>query len=160
MIKKIASLLNSQFKKELESAYIYLYFASYFDSQGLTGFSHWFKKQALEEEEHAMRIYSYLHEQKEPIQFTSIDAPKLDSDSIIQVLNETLEQEEYISRLINNIYYETTQANDYSTKNFLEWFIGEQREEEKQIQDIITKYTLFCIEGTSLFQLNKELAER
>ncbi|MCQ2613010.1 MAG: ferritin [Treponemataceae bacterium] len=160
MIRKISALLSTQFQKELESAYIYLFFASYFDSMGLEGFSHWYKKQAEEEEEHAMKFYDYLHEQDEELKFLPIEAPKLDKKSVIQVLNETLEHEEYISKLIDDIYREAIDEKDYATQSFLNWFITEQREEERQVQDIITRFNLFCLEGGNLYQLDCELGKR
>ncbi|MBQ0052019.1 MAG: ferritin [Treponema sp.] len=160
MKKEIFNLLNTQVQKEFESAYIYLYFASYFDANGLCGFGNWYKMQAQEEISHGMKIYDYLHETDETLRLLPIGAPDLETDSIIQVLEETLEHEEYVTALINTIYAEAVNAHDYRTRNFLEWFISEQREEEAQVQVLIEKYSLFGTEGSGLMLLDKELSKR
>lgn len=160
MNKNILNLLTTQIQKEFESAYIYLHFASYFDSVGLCGFGKWFKKQALEETGHAMRIYDYLREKNQIVKFLPISAPALETDSVIQVLEETLEHEEYVTSLINSIYSEALNQHDYVTRNFLEWFVSEQREEEAQVHSLIDKYSLFGTDGSGLLHLDRELGMR
>lgn len=160
MNKKIAGLLNTQMQKEFESAYMYLFFASYFDDNGLTGFANWYKKQAKEEQSHALKFYDYLHETNQHIVFSQISAPEYNLENIMQILTLTLEHEEYITNLINAIYQEAEETHDFRTKNFLDWFIGEQREEEVQSHMLIDKYSLFCSGKDSLFALDKELGKR
>lgn len=165
MNKDILTMLNVQIQKEFESAYIYLYFASYFDSIGLAGFASWFKKQAKEEEEHAMKFYEFMHEMSETIVFLPINEPNIKTENVLQVLKQTLEHEKYITSLIYNIYSEAETECDYKTQDFLKWFITEQREEERQIRDIIDKYDLYCGSesaccGSVLYELNRELSKR
>ncbi|MCC6058206.1 MAG: ferritin, partial [Desulfurococcaceae archaeon] len=57
--KELLEALNKQLNQELQNAYLYLSMAAYFESISLTGFAHYFKIQAKEELEHAMKIYSY-----------------------------------------------------------------------------------------------------
>ncbi len=160
MDKKIAGLLNNQIQKEFESAYIYLGIASFFDESGLNGFGTWFKKQSQEEENHAMKIYGFMHDRNETVLFLPIETPK---DKIIDAqyaLELSLDHEKYITSLIWNIYREAQEAGDYSTKNFLEWFLNEQNEEEANARSMLDLYNLFgnCPEG--LYALNKEFGER
>ncbi len=160
MNKNVVTLLNAQIQKEFESAYLYLYFASYFEDNGLDGFSNWFRHQAEEEEEHAMKFYDYLHETNQHVVFFPINLPECKADSVIQILEATLEHEEYITALINTIYSECENARDYRTKKFLEWFISEQLEEETQSHVLITKYSMFGTTPEGLYELNKELGKR
>ena len=60
--KKMAEVLNKQINEELHSSYIYLSMSAYFDSVNLSGMGNWMKKQAQEEINHAMKIYSYLYD--------------------------------------------------------------------------------------------------
>lgn len=160
MNKKIAGLLNIQMQKEFESAYMYLFFASYFDANGLLGFASWFKEQAKEEQNHALKFYDYLHETNQHIVFTQINAPEYKLENTMQILNLTLEHEEYVTELINTIYLEAEAAHDFRTKDFLDWFISEQREEEAQSHMLIDKYSMFCSSGGALYLLDKELGKR
>jgi ferritin len=43
---------------------------------------------------------------------------------------------------------------------FLDWFIKEQGEEEKNAEDLITKYKVFGTDSKGLYMLNQELGTR
>ena len=43
---------------------------------------------------------------------------------------------------------------------FLDWFIMEQGEEEKNADDLITKYNLFGTDSKGLYMLNSEMGTR
>ena len=75
-------------------------------------------------------------------------------------LTAGLEHEKYVTSLINNIYAAAIEVNDYRTTQFLDWFIKEQGEEEKNSMDLITKMELFGDDARSLYMLNSELAAR
>ena len=49
---------------------------------------------------------------------------------------------------------------DFRTVQFLDWFVKEQGEEEKNAEDLIKKYELFGGDPKSLYMLNSELAAR
>lgn len=160
MDQKVAQLLNEQINKEFESAYIYLDMANYYSAKGLDGFSNWFEIQAKEEQDHAMLIYTYLHNNSEPVTLTAIPAPTLQYASLTEPLEAALEHEKYITGEINTIYATAIAANDYRTVQFLDWFIKEQGEEEKNSADLITKMELFGEDARTLYMLNSELADR
>ncbi len=58
--EKLQNAINDQIKAELESSYLYLSMAAWCESVNFKGFAIWFKKQAEEEQEHAMKFYEYL----------------------------------------------------------------------------------------------------
>ena len=65
MDARVKKLLNEQINKEFYSAYLYLDFSNYFENKGLDGFANWYKIQAMEERDHAMLFYQYLHNNDE-----------------------------------------------------------------------------------------------
>ena len=71
-----------------------------------------------------------------------------------------LEQERYVNALINANYTAAQAAQDYRTVQFLDWFVKEQGEEEKNAADLITKMELFGSDAKGLYMLNSELAAR
>ena len=160
MDQKVAQLLNEQINKEFVSAYIYLDMANFYSAKGLDGFSNWFEIQAREEQDHAMRIYGYLHDNSEPVTLAAIAAPDLHFSTLSEPLQAALEHEKYITGEINTIYAAATAVNDYRTVQFLDWFIAEQGEEEKNSSDLITKMELFGEDARTLYMLNSELASR
>ncbi len=157
---KITSLLNEQINKELYSAYLYLDIADYYADQGLNGFENWFYVQAQEERDHAMLIRTYLLNNDEKITLTAIAAPVLKKDSLNTPLDETLAHEKIVTASINNIYAAAYEEKDFRTMQFLDWFVKEQGEVEKNATDLIRKFELFGSDSKGLYLLDQELGAR
>ncbi len=160
MDKKVAALLNDQINKELYSAYLYLDMANFYNRKGLDGFSNWYEIQAKEEQDHAMLMYQYLHNNDEVVTLEAIAKPDKTFETLMDPLKAGLEHERYVTSLINTIYAAAQEVNDFRTTQFLDWFIKEQGEEEKNSTDLITKMELFGDDARSLYMLNSELAGR
>lgn len=160
MDKTVSELLNNQINKEFYSAYLYLDIANYFDAKGLDGFANWYEIQAKEEQDHAMLFYRYMQNNDEPVKLLSIDQPDNAFSNLLDPLKVSLEHEKYVTALINTIYAAAQKVNDFRTIQFLDWFIKEQGEEEKNASDQITKMELYGGEARSLYMLNSELLTR
>ena len=160
MNEKVAELLNDQINKEFYSAYLYLDMANFYSQKGLDGFANWYEIQAKEEQDHAMLMYQYLHNNSEKVTLEAIAKPDKTFETLMDPLKAGLEHEKYVTSLINAIYAQAQKVNDYRTTQFLDWFIKEQGEEEKNSSDLITKMELFGNDARSLYMLNSELAAR
>jgi ferritin len=160
MDKKISELLNDQINKEFYSAYLYLDMANFYSTKGLDGFANWYENQAKEEQDHAILIYQYMHNNDEKVTLEAIEKPDKVYNTLMDPLTLSLEHEKYVTSLINTIYAAAQEVNDYRTAQFLDWFIQEQGEEEKNSLDLITKMELFGDDARSLYLLNNELKER
>ena len=160
MDQKGSELLNDQINKELYSAYLYLDMANFYDSKGLDGFANWYEIQAKEEQDHAMLIYKYLHNNSQTVTLGAIAKPDKEFETLADPLNAAYEHEQYVTSLINAIYAAAQAVNDYRTVQFLDWFVKEQGEEEKNSSDLITKLELFGSDPKGLYMLNSELAGR
>lgn len=160
MNEKVAALLNDQINKEFYSAYLYLDIANFYSKKGLDGFANWYEIQAREEQDHAMLMYQYLHNNDVDVNLEAIAKPDKTFETLMDPLKAGLEHEKYVTSLINAIYAAAQEVNDYRTTQFLDWFIKEQGEEEKNSTDQITKMELFGDDARSLYMLNSELAAR
>ena len=160
MDQKVAYLLNDQINKEFYSAYLYLDMANFYTRKGLDGFANWYEIQAKEEQDHAMLMYQYLHNNDVEVTLEAIAKPDKVFSTHMDPLKAGLEHEKYVTSLINNIYSAAVAVNDFRTTQFLDWFIKEQGEEEKNSTDLITKMELFGDDARSLYMLNSELAGR
>ena len=156
----VKQLLNEQVNKEFYSAYLYLDFSNFYKSKGLDGFANWFEVQAHEEQDHAMLFYRYLQNNSETVTLEAIAKPDKVFETLADPLSAALEHEKYVTSLINAIYAAAQEARDFRTTQFLDWFIKEQGEEEKNASDLITKMALFGSEAKGLYMLNSELAAR
>jgi len=153
--ESVRKAINDQVTKEWYSAYLYLDFANYFDNEGLDGFANWYKVQAKEEASHAELIMNYLLDK-----LGAIDAPTGEYKDHKTVLQAALEHERFITASINDIYAIAYKINDFRSMEFLNWFIKEQGEEEKNASDLIKKYELYGGNSDGLYSMNQELLAR
>ena len=158
--KKVTELLNDQVNKEFYSAYLYLDFSIFYEDAGLDGFANWYKIQAQEERDHAMLMMQYLQNNGEMVTLEAIAKPDKVLDDKLHVLELGLEHEQYVTSLIHAIYDAAYSVRDFRTMQFLDWFVKEQGEEEKNAEDMIKKMKLFGDDAKSLYMLNSEMAAR
>ena len=157
---KVYELLNRQITKELFSAYIYLDISNYYSDEGLEGFENWFYIQAQEEMDHAMLIRRFLLNNSKKVKLLPVEAPNKVFNDFMEPLKISLQHEKSITASLTKIYSEANQENDFLTMEFLNWFIKEQSEEEKNSNDLIKKYELFGKDSQGLYQLDQELKTR
>lgn len=160
MNERVSKLLNEQINKEFYSAYLYLDIANFYTKKGLDGFANWYEIQAKEEQDHAMLMYRYLHNNGEQVTLDAIAKPDRTFETLMDPLRAGLEHEQYVTSLINTIYEAAQEVKDFRTTQFLDWFVKEQGEEEKNSMDQITRMELFGDDARSLYMLNSELAAR
>lgn len=157
---KVAELLNTQINKEFYSAYLYLHFANYYKDAELNGFYNWYYVQAQEERDHAMLFMQYLQNNDGKVTLEAIDKPDKSFAGFIDPLVAGLEHERYVTSLIHTIYDAAYSVKDFRTMQFLDWFVKEQGEEEKNASDLIKRFELFGADAKSLYMLDSELAAR
>lgn len=160
MDKKVYELINDQINKELFSAYCYYEIAQFYREKGLDGFASWFKKQAEEEIEHADKFAEYLADNDEHVVLVGIADPKLKLNDLKTPLEFQLGHEKYVTSLIHGILAAAREVKDYATESFLDWYVKEQMEEEKQSKELLDKYELYAGTGSGLHALNAELGGR
>lgn len=160
MDKKVANLLNQQVNKEFYSAYLYLDMANYYIDMDLDGFGNWYTIQAQEERDHAMLFMQYLQNNGVKVTLDAIDKPDKVFKKPIDPLVAAAEHERYVTDLIHTIYEAALKVKDFRTMQFLDWFVKEQGEEEKNADGMVKKFELFGDDPKSLYLLNQELAGR
>lgn len=158
--KTVASLLTEQVNKEFYSAYLYLEMANYYADANLDGFQNWFMVQTQEERDHALLFMQYLQNNGQPVRLMTIDAPNTSFTAFDQPLIQALAHEQTVTASIYNIYDAAMQTKDFRTLQFLDWFVKEQGEEEKNTDDLCKKFALFGADPKGLYMLNAELGAR
>jgi ferritin len=160
MDKKLQKVFNDQIKHELYSAHIYLAMAAYFETKNLPGFAHWMKIQYKEEVAHAMKMFEFLNDRGQRVLLQAIPQPTWEFSSSLEVFEETLKHEQKVTSLINALYELAKEVNDHASVVFLQWFVTEQVEEEKNASVIIQTLKIIKSEGAPLIMLDRELAKR
>ena len=78
----------------------------------------------------------------------------------MDVLKQGLRHEEYVTGLIHGLYAAAQQANDFRATQFLDWFVKEQGEEEKNANDLLGRFDLFASDIKGLYALDSEMGAR
>lgn len=158
--KSMLDAFNEQINKELYSSYLYLSMSAYFEDKSLEGFAHWMRLQATEEYEHAMKIFDHVISRGEKPKLKTIEKPKEDWDSILEVVEEVYSHERFITKSINELVSISEGLKDYASRNFLEWFIQEQVEEEDSALELVDKVKLADSNSQAILYLNDNLLKR
>ena len=140
--KKIEKVLNEQIEKEGYSTSLYLSMASWAENQGLEGTSKWLYVQSDEERSHMLKFISYINERGGKAIIPAFRVPPSNFKNVIDVFKQVLTHEEFISASINNIVSVCISEKDFTTQNWLQWFVQEQIQEEKSARMIIDKLKL------------------
>jgi len=160
MDKKMEKEMNAQLNREMFSAYLYLSMAAHFENENLSGFAQWMRVQAMEETMHAMKFYNFILDCAGTVVLEAIEKPDNKFDSIKDIFTKTLDHEKFITKNINNLYAIAKKQNDNATLIFLEWFVTEQVEEEKNPTDILAKLKYVGERGEGILIMDKELGLR
>ncbi len=158
--KKMGKALNEQINAEMYSAYLYLSMESYFKSLNLNGFANWMRVQTQEEMFHAMKMYDYLIERGGRVLLKTIEGPKTEWKSPIDVFEAICEHEAKVTGLINNLIDLAIEEKDHAANTFFQWFVNEQVEEEASCDAIVKQLKLMENAPGGLFMLDRELAQR
>ncbi len=156
----IKSEFNRQMNQELRNAYLYLSMAAYFDSLSLNGFANYFKVQAREELEHAMKLYQFIIDRGWEVELEDIPKPKTRWTGILEAVEDFLKAEQENTQSIWRMVDHARQAGDKAAENLLQWFVSEQVEEEKIASELLAKVKLIKDNPAGIIALDRVLAER
>jgi ferritin len=159
MISKIVEkALNEQIKREEHSSRIYLAMASWAEQGGLPGAAEWLYIQTEEERIHMLRLVHYLNDRGGKAVIPALEAPPARFRNLLEVFQEVLKHEEYISASINDLFAICNKEKDFSTANYLQWYITEQIEEESTVRQILDQIRLAGTDKGGIFMMDKEFA--
>lgn len=158
MIKKtIETALNEQVKREEFSSRLYLAMASWCEANGYPGAAAFLYRQSDEERMHQLKIVHFINDRGGYATLMPLPAPEVGYHNLKEVFEQVMEHERYITSSINDIYELTLNEKDYTTGNFLQWYINEQIEEESSMSKILDKIRLVGDDKAGMFHIDKEL---
>jgi len=158
--KPISEAMNAQVVHEMYSAYLYLSMAAYFEAENLPGFAQWMRVQFQEEQSHAIKFFDYILERGGKVELDAIAKPAVDFKSPLAVFEAAYEHEQKVTGLILGIYDKAVAEKDVASQIFLQWFVNEQVEEEKNASDIVDMLKKIGPSVGSLYQLDHRLGKR
>jgi ferritin len=158
--KTIQDAINTQIHREFFSSYLYLAMSSYCESINLPGFAKWLRVQNTEEDEHAMKLYSYVHSRNGRVVLQALEQPPVEFGKPVEIFTAVLEHEKKITASITALYELAVKEADYPTQFMLQWFVNEQVEEEKNATDILEQLKTVGDAPVSLMMMDRALGMR
>lgn len=152
--KKVEDLCNRQVEREGYSSNLYLAMASWVETIGLSGVAGWLYAQSEEEREHMLKFIKYINERGGKAIIPEFQKPPVEFNNIEEMFKDVLKHEQFITASIHEIVTLTMEEKDYSTYNFLQWFVSEQVEEEASATAILDKVKLV---GKNLYQFDRDI---
>jgi len=131
------SKLNEQIRNEFNAAHIYLSMACMFESRSLRTLATLFRNQVDEERGHAMRILDYVLEAGGKVKILSIPEPPPEWPTVVAAIEAALAHERKVTGQINELVALAEKEKDYATRNFLNWYVNEQVEEEASMGHLL-----------------------
>ena len=134
---RFAAQLNEQIANEFAAHQQYVACAVHYDSETLPQLAGFFYRQAMEERDHAMMMVQYLLDTDCEIRIPGVAAPVTAFEDVVAPVVLALEQEKRVTEQINALAAVARSENDYTSEQFMQWFIKEQVEEVATMSDLL-----------------------
>ena len=155
--KKVESALNDQIKKEAASSQFYLAMASWAETQGFNGIATFLYTHSDEERMHMLKLVKFVNERGGVAIIPALEAPPVEFNSITYVFEELLNHEVMVTESINNVVDVCLKEKDYTTHNFMQWYVSEQIEEEALARTINDKLKMIGTDKGGLYLFDRDL---
>lgn len=155
--KRLVKELNQQISREFYASNLYRQMSAWCAYKGFPGCAGFLHRQAVEETEHMERLFKYVIETGALAVVGTIKAPQEDFTSLEAVFKSTYQHECEVTKHINALVEAALEEKDYSTVNFLQWYVAEQHEEESLFKSILDKFKIIGTDGRGLFFIDKEI---
>ncbi len=155
--KEIEQHLNEQLRMEAESSQYYLAMASWAEGKGYSGTAEFLYSHSEEERTHMMKILRYINERGGTAIVPELKKPATEFESLQAIFDDLLRHEEEITNSINELVFRCLELKDYTTHNFLQWYVAEQIEEEALARTILDKLNLIGNDKGGLYLFDRDV---
>lgn len=155
--KTIEKALNKQIRIEAESSQYYLAMASWAETQGLNGTAKFLYKQSDEERFHMMKLIRFINERGGHAIIPELKQPPKSFKNLAYIFEQLLEHEVMVTSEIHSVVEKCLKEKDYTTHNFMQWYVAEQIEEEALARTILDKLKLIGNDKGGLYLFDRDL---
>lgn len=157
--KNMLDQLNGQLNLECYSHHLYWQMSAWCAAQGFSGSADLLRRSAQSEQKHLEKLLNYMSDTGALPLIGTISAPPDEFPSLPDLFQQIYEHEQAISDRINSLVHHALTSQDYTTFNFLQWFVSEQYQEEKQWKRILDQLEWLGNESTALFLFDQSLLQ-
>lgn len=155
---KIEKALNQQIVLEAESSQIYLAMASWAETEGYAGIAAFLFHHSDEERLHMLKLLKFVNERGGHGVVPALKAPPAKYKGVKEVFQDVLSHEILVSNEINKLVDICLKEKDYTTHNFLQWYVSEQIEEEALARNIMDKLKLIGGDKSGMYFFDRDIA--
>lgn len=157
MNPRVEAALNAQIEKEASSSQFYLAMASWAEGNGLNGTSKFMYTHSDEERFHMLKLVKFVNERGGTAIIPALEKPPVSFDDLTHVFELLLEHELAVTESINNLVDICLQEKDYTTHNFIQWYVSEQLEEEALARTVLDKIKLIGNDKGGMYMFDRDL---
>lgn len=157
MNSKVEKALNAQIEKEAFASQFYLAMASWAENNGLSGTAQFMYAHSDEERFHMLKLVKFVNERGGKAAIPSVEKPPMDFKNLEDIFSRLLEHEISVTSSINDLVGLCLDERDYTTQNFIQWYVSEQLEEEALARSILDKIKLIGNDKGGMYQFDKDL---
>ncbi|NML23090.1 ferritin [Pseudoflavitalea sp. G-6-1-2] len=154
---KIEEALNRQIDLEGYSSMYYLAMGSWAEVKGYNGIAQFLYHHSDEERMHMLKLFHYINDRGGHAIVPAFAAPQKDFTNIREIFDIVHSHEVKVSNEINALVELCIQEKDYTTHNFLQWYVTEQIEEESLARQIIDKLNLIGEDKGGMYLFDRDL---
>jgi bacterioferritin B len=135
--KKINDAINQQIGNEFGASLQYVAIATNFDADALPQLAAHFYRQAEEEREHAMKFVKFLVDADGEVKIPAVPAPRAKFATAEDAVKLSLDWEVEVTNQIHKLVALAKKEDNYTTDQFLQWFVAEQLEEVSSMDNLL-----------------------
>lgn len=155
--KEIENALNDQVKIEAVSSHYYLAMASWAENKGYPGIAEFMYQHSDEERMHMLKLVRYINERGGVADIAAMHKPEIQYTNITEMFEALLQHEVHVTNGINEVVHVCLQAKDYSTHNFMQWYVAEQIEEEALAREILDRLKLIGNDKGGMYMFDRDI---
>ena len=159
MTKNIIEKLQEQVRREAMASAEYTTMASWCEVKGYQYSADFLYEHAKEEREHMLKLMHYINDRGGYALHPDIKDIKQDYTSLKEIFEIILKKEQSISYSIHTIVATCLQEQDYTTFNFMQWYVNEQREEEVLAKRALELFEVIGEQGVGLYMIDKAIGK-
>ena len=86
--------------------------------------------------------------------------PPVDFGTPQAIFEQVLEHEQFVTARINTLFALAVKESDFASQIFLNWFVTEQVEEEKNATSILETLKMIGDRSTAIYQIDRHVGKR
>ena len=154
---KIEQALNAQITLEGQSSHAYLAMAVWAETNGFDGTAEFLYTHADEERQHMLKLMRFVNERGGTALVPALSVTQTEFNGLEQIFALILEHETRVTASINDVVDTCLSLKDYTTHNFMQWYVAEQIEEEGLARKLLDKLALAGGDKGALYLFDRDI---